>query len=251
MPDSATSTSTDLHAELHADARDAAPDGGHHDAPVAAVGLEAAPTPLSLRLAPGAHADARRAFDLARETFIAGRRLDMGSLAASLGVDRTSVFRWVGNRDALLTEVLWSLAVPTLVQADRATASERGAARVADLLTRFAGDLITAPYFRDFLAKEPARALRLLTTKASPIQHRFLATCEWLVRTEIGDHPFDDGAGEGGEGDGGIDPASLAYLLVRVSESFTYADLITGEAPEADRAAVAFRHLLRVPPTPA
>ncbi|MFI2295949.1 QsdR family transcriptional regulator [Isoptericola sp. NPDC019571] len=230
MPDSATSTTP-------------AP---HDDAPIATVGLEAAPTPLSLRLAPGAHADARRAFDLARETFVAGRRLDMAPLAASLGVDRTSVFRWVGNRDALLTEVLWSLAVPTLVQADRATAAERGAERVAGVLTRFAGDLITAPYFRDFLTREPARALRLLTTKASPIQHRFLATCEWLVRTHLGDTPFDDGGSTSG-----IDPASLAYLLVRVSESFTYADLITGETPEADRAAVAFRHLLRVPSTSA
>ncbi|MFC7878552.1 QsdR family transcriptional regulator [Isoptericola sp. NPDC057391] len=246
MPDSATSTPTDEHDGARDAAPDAVQDGEHHDAPIATVGLEAAPTPLSLRLAPGAHADARRAFDLARETFIAGRRLDMGPLAASLGVDRTSVFRWVGNRDALLTEVLWSLAVPTLVQADRATASERGAERVAGLLTRFAGDLIAAPYFREFLAREPSRALRLLTTKASPIQHRFLATCEWLVRTEIGDHPFDDGAGAGG-----IDPASLAYLLVRVSESFTYADLITGETPEADRAAVAFRHLLRVHSAPA
>jgi hypothetical protein len=236
MPDSATSTSTAPHD-----------DAAHADAPIATVGLDAAPTPLSLRLAPGAHADARRAFDRARETFVAGRRLDMGPLAASLTVDRTSVFRWVGNRDALLTEVLWSLAVPTLVQAERATVSETGAERVADLLTHFAGDLITAPYFRDFLTREPARALRLLTTKASPIQHRFLATCEWLVRTHLGDTPFDDDGGSGS----GIDPASLAYLLVRVSESFTYADLITGETPEADRAAVAFRHLLRVPSAPA
>ncbi|MFD6137027.1 QsdR family transcriptional regulator [Isoptericola sp. NPDC060257] len=239
MPESTTSTTTVSH------------DDAHDDAPIATVGLEAAPTPLSLRLAPGAHADARRAFDLARETFIAGRRLDMGPLAASLGVDRTSVFRWVGNRDALLTEVLWSLAVPTLVQADRATASETGAERVADVLTHFAGDLITAPYFRDFLTREPARALRLLTTKASPIQHRFLATCEWLVRTHLGDTPFDDDSGTDAGSRSGIDPASLAYLLVRVSESFTYADLITGETPEADRAAVAFRHLLRVPSTSA
>ncbi|MEL7975174.1 QsdR family transcriptional regulator [Isoptericola sp. F-RaC21] len=238
MPDSATSTPTATHG-----------DPPHDDAPIASVGLEAAPTPLSLRLLPGAHADARRAFDAARETFVAGRRLDMGPLATSLGVDRTSVFRWVGNRDALLTEVLWSLAVPTLVQADRATAAEHGAERVADLLTHFAGDLIAAPYFREFLAREPARALRLLTTKASPIQHRFLATCEWLVRTHLGDTPFADGV-DSGTGSG-IDPASLAYLLVRVSESFTYADLITGETPEADRAAVAFRHLLRVPSTSA
>ena len=212
------------------------PVGSPISAPISSVGLRAAPTRLSARLADTTHPDARRAFDLARETFVSGGRIDMGSLATALGVDRTSVFRWVGNRDALLSEVLWSLAVPTLGQADRATADLEGAERVAALLTRFAGDLIAAGYFREFLRREPARALRLLTTKASPIQHRYTATAEWLVRTHLGDDPFD----------GAIDPPTLAYLLVRVSESFTYADLIAGEEPSPDDARTAFRHLLRV-----
>jgi AcrR family transcriptional regulator len=205
---------------------------------IADVGLRAAPTRLSSRLAPGVHPDALRAFEHARETFVAGRRIDMGGLATELGVDRTSVFRWVGNRDALLAEVLWSLAVPTLVQARRAAADagHEGAEHVATLLTRFATDLIRADYFRDFLAREPARALRLLTTTASPVQHRYVATVEHLVRAHLGPLPFD----------GAIDPHALAYLLVRVSESFTYADLIAGEDPSPDAAGSAFRHLLRV-----
>ncbi|MCA5893498.1 hypothetical protein LEP48_09050 [Isoptericola sp. NEAU-Y5] len=211
-------------------------DSTTHGTDIGAVGLRAAPTRLSARLADGAHPDARRAYDLARETFVAGGRIDMGGLASSLGVDRTSVFRWVGNRDDLLAEVLWSLAVPTLGQADRATAHLGGAERVAALLTHFATDLIAADYFRDFLRREPARALRLLTTKASPIQRRYTATAEWLVRTHLGDAPFD----------GAIDPPTLAYLLVRVSESFTYADLIAGEDPSGEAARTAFRHLLRV-----
>ncbi|GAB4085349.1 QsdR family transcriptional regulator [Myceligenerans cantabricum] len=201
---------------------------------IATVGLAAAPSRLSARLT--THPEARRVLELARESFIAGRRLDMGPLAASLGVDRTSVFRWVGNRDALLGEVLWSLAEPTLVQAWRATASSSGADRVAGLLTRFATDLIEADYFRTFLRREPARALRLLTTAGSPIQRRFRATAEWLVRRELGDAPFG----------GAITPDELAYLVVRVSESFTYADLITGDEPSPERARTAFRHLLRV-----
>src|ERR671910_714899 len=89
---------------------------------IATVGSAAAPSWLSERLADQSHPDALRAFEAARETFIAARRIDMGSLAASLGVERTSLFRWVGNRDALLSEVLWSLAVPTLVQAEHASA---------------------------------------------------------------------------------------------------------------------------------
>jgi AcrR family transcriptional regulator len=203
---------------------------------IATVGSAAAPSWLSERLADGSHPDALRAFESARETFIASRRIDMGSLAASLGVDRTSLFRWVGNRDALLSEVLWSLAIPTLVQAEHASDHLAGGERIAGMLTHFVDDLITAEYFRQFLRREPARALRLLTTKESPIQRRYVATAEWLVRRELGDSPLG----------GAIDPPGLAYLLVRMSESFTYADLISGDQPSADRARVAFRLLLRV-----
>jgi AcrR family transcriptional regulator len=201
---------------------------------VATIGLEAAPSRLSARLA--THPEAQRVLDLARDTFIEGHRLDMGPLAAQLGVDRTSVFRWVGNRDALLSEVLWSLAVPTLVQAERASEHLAGAERLADLLTTFARDLIMADYFRAFLRREPARSLRLLTTADSPIQQRFVATVEWLVVRDLGEEPFG----------GAITPGELAYLLVRVSESLTYADLITGDEPSTERARTAFRYLLRV-----
>ena len=203
---------------------------------IATAGADAAPSWLSERLADGVHPEAMRAFEAARETFIASRRIDMGSLAASLGVDRTSLFRWVGNRDALLSEVLWSLAVPTLVQAEHASSGLEGGERVAGILTHFVDDLITAEYFRSFLRREPARALRLLTTKESPIQRRYVATADWLVRRDLGDAPLG----------GAITPADLAYILVRLSESFTYADLISGDTPSADRARVAFRLTLRV-----
>jgi hypothetical protein len=203
---------------------------------VATVGTSTAPSWLSERLSDGSHPDAVRAFESAREAFIASRRIDMGSLAASLGVDRTSLFRWVGNRDALLSEVLWSLAIPTLVQAEHANADLAGGERIAGILTHFVDDLITAEYFRQFLRREPSRALRLLTTKESPIQRRHVATAEWLVRRDLGDAPLG----------GAIDPRGLAYLLVRMSESFTYADLISGDTPSAERARVAFRLLLRV-----
>ncbi len=202
-------------------------------AQIARVGLAAAPSLLSDRL--DTRDDALRAFDGAREAFIAGDRISMGELAAHLGVDRTSLFRWVGNRDALLSEVLWSLAVPTFVQAEHASAHLAGAPRLVAILTDFVDGLITATYFRTFLRREPARALRLLTTKDSPIQRRYTATVEWLVRRELGEQPLG----------GAITPADLAYLLARVSESFSYADLISGDEPSVERANAAFRLLLR------
>ncbi|WFR65883.1 QsdR family transcriptional regulator [Curtobacterium flaccumfaciens] len=133
---------------------------------------------------------ALRAFLEARRTFIAGSRIDMGALAASLGIDRTSLFRWVGNRDRLLSEVLWSLAVPTL-DAAAAAAAPSGAARIVDVLDRFTADLIEAPYFRAFLTREPARALRLLTTTESDVQSRFVGRVAALVEEQRAAGAFD------------------------------------------------------------
>ena len=202
-----------------------------------AVGTTLVPTELSRRIDPesGTHADARRAFLLARKTFIAGERIDMADLAASLGVDRTSLFRWVGNRDALLSEVLWSLAVPTFDQSELAAGTATGAARICALLTTFVDNLIEADYFRVFLRREPARALRLQTTTDSEVQRRFVAVVETLLAEET----------EAGTVSYALPNHDLAYLLVRISESFTYADLITGETPSSERAQAAFVFVLR------
>ncbi|MFZ7087710.1 QsdR family transcriptional regulator [Curtobacterium sp. RRHDQ10] len=196
-------------------------------------GTALVPSALSNRLE--AHPDALRAFRSARHRFIDGDRIDMGRLAAELGVDRTSLFRWVGNRDQLLSEVLWSLAVPTLDAADRAVTAT-GPARIVGVLSHFVVDLIEASYFRVFLTREPSRALRLLTTTDSDVQRRFIAVVTSLVDEE--------------QAAGRLDPAplsarELASLLVRISESFTYADLISGEPPSADRARAAFEYILR------
>jgi AcrR family transcriptional regulator len=195
------------------------------------LGARLVPSALSERLL--AHEDAARAFRTARHHFIAGDRIDMSALAAELGVDRTSLFRWVGNRDALLGEVLWSLAVPTFDAADAAT-HEHGADRVEGTLTRFVRDLITADYFRGWLTREPSRALRILTGGATPVHSRFVAIVERVLEEEIA----------AGRMITPLPPHDLATVLVRVAESYAYADLIAGERPDAERAAAAFALVL-------
>ena len=190
----------------------------------------AVPSALSRRIAEG-HRDADRALQAARRAFLAGHRVEMGALAAELGVDRTSLFRWVGNRDALLAEVLWSLAAPTLDRAE-ADATGEGPARVADVLGRFVDGLVTAEYFRGFLQREPQRALRLMTTSDSEIQRRYAHAVEQLLAAHA---PHAGGA---------LARHDLAYLLVRISETFSYADLIAGEQPSAERARAAFALVL-------
>lgn len=158
----------------------------------------------------------------------------MGELAAELGVERSSLFRWVGNRDELLSEVLWSLAVPTLNHLDESV-TVRGAARLSAVLSGFVDALIAADYFRTFLRREPARALRLLTSKESQMQRRFIAVVEVLVATET----------DGGYLDLPLSLHDVASLLARMVESFSYSDLLTGEEPSAERARAAFDFVLR------
>ena len=198
-----------------------------------ALGARLVPSALSQRLEDPEDA-AARAFRAARHRFIAGDRIDMTVLAADLGVDRTSLFRWVGNRDALLAEILWSLAVPTFDAADAATDHARGADRVEGALTRFVRDLIEADYFRAWLVREPSRALRILTGGATPVHRRFVAVVERLLEQEIA----------AGRMTTPLPPHDLSTVLVRVAESYAYADLIAGERPDAERAAAAFALVL-------
>jgi AcrR family transcriptional regulator len=177
--------------------------------------------------------DALTAFRIARRWFIAGRRIEMQELAAELDVNRATLFRWVGNRDDLLAEIIWSLAEPTLARAV-SDADGSGGQRIADIMGRFVALLDEADFFRAFLQREPERALRILTTRASTVQSRLIAAVETLVGEEItrtGMHPA-------------LSPHDLAYLIVRIVESFLYADIITGEKHDTAKAALAITALL-------
>lgn len=197
-------------------------------------------TKLSRRLRhaePSSKPDALTAFKLARQTFLAGEKVDMQQLLAELQVDRATLFRWVGNRDQLLAEVIWSLTEPTFHRAV-AEANGSGQERIVDAITRFVRAVIEAEFFVAYMRREQRRALRLLTTRATQFQHRLVTEIETLLTQEKAASglsyplPIHD----------------LAYVITRIAESYVYADLITGEVPDADRAKAAFSALLGIGP---
>lgn len=177
--------------------------------------------------------DAALAFRMARRTFLAGERVDMGSLAGRLGVDRSTLFRWVGSRDRLLVDILTSLADPTLRDV-AAVAGGTGGRRVARVAGLYAEALIAAPYYRVFLQRETERALRLITTRASPLQRHVVQVFESLLAEEA----------RSGEQAHPLALPDLAYLVVRIVESFVYADLLTGEQPDAAKVEAAIAAVL-------
>ncbi|MDX3190375.1 QsdR family transcriptional regulator [Streptomyces sp. MN03-5084-2B] len=173
------------------------------------------------------------AFDLARDWFLAGRRIDMGELAEALSISRATLHRRVGSRDLLLGEILWSLSSASIARL-LPSCADRGAAGIADFVSGYVRIANDSPPFRDFLRREPERALRLLTTRASVCQRRTTAELSKLLDAEVA----------AGRLEPPVPVPDLAYLLVRIGESFVYTDVITGDAPDAEKAHAAVTALL-------
>jgi AcrR family transcriptional regulator len=179
------------------------------------------------------------AFQQARRTFLAGQRVDMQALAKALGVDRATLYRWVGSRDQLLSEVLWSLIEPTIGTlragyGSTGTPAAGGQSRAAAIMTETVRAVIGNTGMRAFIHREGDLALRLLTTKSSAFETRLTALigevleCEAAAGRLQATIPMDD----------------LPYVLVRIMESYIYVSLITGEPPDPDRAARVINALL-------
>jgi AcrR family transcriptional regulator len=178
---------------------------------------------------------ALEAFVRARKRFLACERIDMSALAQELGVSRVTLYRWVGSRDRLLVEVIWSLARRTLDNIE-AEVKETGPERIVRIVTRFLDDVITNPGMRRWLAEEGESAMRLLTRGETGFQPRLIDAMHALLTEET----------EAGRLDLPVDLREVAYVIVRLIESYTYLDLITSERPDAKRAEPILRLLLRV-----
>jgi AcrR family transcriptional regulator len=195
------------------------------------------PTKLQVELAggtPGARPGPLAAFKLARRKWQNGERIDMSALAKELGVNRVTLYRWVGSREQLLVEVIWSLAERTL---DKLSTRVRktGPERVVEIVTEFIDAVNTNPGMQHWLAEEGEQAMRLLTLRDPGYQARLIAWNERLLREET----------DAGRLDLPADLHEVAYVIVRLIESYCYLDLITGEPPEARRAEPILRMLLR------
>jgi AcrR family transcriptional regulator len=174
-------------------------------------------------------------FAAALATFRERRRLDMRGLALELGISRATLYRRVGGRDHLLGEVIWYLTRRSLARAYEATDQLKGDQRIVTVVERFMRDVHSQPALARLLEAEPEAALRILTSKHGPIQQGIIEVLERLMALE--------------ESRGnlrlGIDHATLSYAIVRLGESFLYADVIADNDPDVDQAIAVIGRLLR------
>ncbi len=174
------------------------------------------------------------AFRLARNHWLAGERLDIGKIATELGVGRATVFRWVGTRENLYAEICSQLFKKTLEQAE-AQAKGKGVDKLIDILEHLLRTLAHAAPLRYFVEQDPEFALRVLTSRASSVQHRCVQHVRELIFALV-DAPA-------------LPADELAYIIVRITESFLYRDVLTGDAADIEAAIRAIRVLLTAPPS--
>lgn len=197
-------------------------------------------SPLATRLArelagEGAKAKATPldAFQLARRKWLAGERIDIGALARELGVGRATMFRWVGSRELLLGEIIWSIQQP-YIEKGRAGLKSRGAEYVAAMCERTMQATLTFPPLRRFIEADPELALRVLTSKSSTVQSRNVELVRGALEKQV----------ELGYLKPPLPVDTLAYVIVRIGEAFVYADVISGREPAIDQASAAILVLL-------
>ena len=173
-------------------------------------------------------------FAAAADTFVAGQRLDMRSLARRLGVARATLYRRAGNREQLLDELLWWRARRLLAEQVRASAEMGGTERLVAVIGGVLRAIARDRPLRAFLESDPETALRLLTGTHSTVHRGMASALETLIDLERGRGSFD----------ASLDTPTLAYAIVRISEGFLYSDVIADRAPDIDRATTVIEALL-------
>ena len=157
-------------------------------------------------------------------TLLRGVRLDTGQLATELGISRVTLFRRVGNREAILSEALWLLARRAIEGAERhhdeGVASGRlepsARLRCLSVMEQFRREVAGAAALRTLLDEEPVVAMRLLTDPVGRVQPRVVDAMVALVQRDVEEH--------------GLQPtvplSVLCFALVRLSEAFLYSDVL-------------------------
>lgn len=158
----------------------------------------------------------------ALRAYLHGERIDVRAIAGELGLGRTTIYRWFGSREGLIGDVVVRAAEPLFDEA-RAGARGRGGAALLDTFDRINRGLASAPALRSFLELE-RDALRILTSSAGPVQPRMVARIQGYVEEEMerGFRPP-------------VDPATLAYAIVRLAEAFLYNDATAALRGDVDR----------------
>jgi AcrR family transcriptional regulator len=178
------------------------------------------------------------AFARAREIVRSGEKVDMQTLARDVGVGRSTLYRWTGDRDQLLADVTWA-ELDGVLEHLKATTPGTGAAFIERVSADFLGFLADNPGLRAFFEHEGDHGLRLVTAPNGPFRPRMVAAAEHLINEQV-----DSGVYEPPD-----DPHVLADGIVSLGERFLYHGGDSDLNPDPETAKRVIALLLREPGT--
>jgi AcrR family transcriptional regulator len=155
--------------------------------------------------------------------YLRGGRIDVQAIARELGLGRTTIYRWFGSREGLIGETVARAAEPLFDDA-RASARGQGGVALLDTFDRINRGLATAPALRTFLELE-RDALKILTSSGGVVHPRAVAKIQRFIEDEA----------RAGTYRPPVDPATLAYAIVRLAEAFLFNDATAAVRGDVDR----------------
>jgi AcrR family transcriptional regulator len=167
------------------------------------------------------------AIAVARELFLQGQRVDMNGLCEALDIGRTTLYRWVGDREQLMGEVLAELVDATwdyLI----AHAEGEGVEAAMHAGRQFMAVTSTFPPLREFAEREPQLALRVLLAHDGAVAQRIRAGFLRAFAAHAPDVEID---------------AELIDIAVQAGTALEWAPIAIGGEPELARASRLIRSL--------
>lgn len=153
-----------------------------------------------------------------------GTRLDLSRMSAELGISRATFFRRVGNREdlmgaalLLLSDRTWADSIARWREANGdAPRDAAGRLRCLWVMESYRREVAASDGLRKLIDSEPVVAMRVLTDPRGRVQPTLIEAHTALIGADVeaaGLRPL-------------VGLPDLSYAVVRLGESFLYADVL-------------------------
>jgi AcrR family transcriptional regulator len=162
----------------------------------------------------------------AQDRYLCGQRVELTTLAAEHGVSRATAYRWFGDNERLLAEVLGERVRDNFLARILEHADKSGPARVLAVVEGVLRYSARSKPLEALLWREPNRVLKILASSAHDIQGMEVQLLETLLTDEHA----------AGHLQLPVPARTLAYGIIRLMEAYLYADVMAGEPRDIDNA---------------
>jgi hypothetical protein len=169
----------------------------------------------------------------ATRLFVATSTVDLEALAGSLAISRATLYRVLSGRDRLIADLLWRAGERSMRTAFAAR-TEQGVERFVAAGNQHLRELVAWEPFTTFVTRERDTAHRVLFGARGSVHERSVALWAELLQQAVST----------GSVRVHFAVADVAQLVVSVTQSVVYKDLLEGGAPDLELAMVAQRALL-------